>query len=791
MKTIAEPGLRRFAWRRGVASLAVFTLLAACGGGGGGGGGEADSIGSVQRMVADVAGDSTGTVGEPLGVVPGIRVVDGSGAGIGGVTVSFRVEPGGSVSPATAVTGADGRARPSAWTLGGAAGTQVLVATATGGGEQRFSVAAMPGPPNRLEAVSSLAQSGEQGGAVAQPPAVRVLDAFGNPIPGETLSFVVEQGGGSISGSPALTSAAGVATLQAWTLGSDPGSNVVRAVYPGLPDVVFTAEALEALALSIESVQINQGTQSPSGDVDLVAGRPGLLRVMLKANRSNTARPEVRVRLFQDGAPLWTEIIPAPLSGVPTDPDLSSVVQTWNLALTGDEIRPGMSLEVVADPQELVTVSSRDSMRFPVGSGAAPVQVRTLAPLRILFIPIEATAHGRTGGIFPENVENFLASTRRWLPTAEIQAELRGTNFVTDADLTDQDAIGQLLSDLQAARSLESAGDRYYHGIIPRVSGLPISGIAFRPSFPSSSFRSALSFDHLPGAAETVAHELGHNLGRMHAPCGDPDSPDPNFPYPGGATVMPGYDVTDRLLRSASDFSDYMGYCRPRWTSDYTYQGILDWRRNDPLAVAGDEGAAVDADALPRPGLLLWGRTGANGVELNPAFRLEAAPVLPDEDGPNRLRGLAADGRVVFDLSFAGVTVPHAADPAARHFSYFVPLAEADFAALHTIELAGPQGRASHVLEAAAGSGPAPAKASEAMQAVRQDALPGGGLRVRWDRARSPVAMLRDRRSGHIMAIGRSGDLSLSAEAVAGTEPELLFSDGVQTMRATPQWQEK
>ena len=791
MKTMAGLGFRRFAWRRTMALLAAVTLLAACGGGGGGGG-EADSIGSVQRMVVDVAGASLGVVGQPVGAVPGVRVIDGSGVGIGGVTVNFTVESGGSVSPATVTTGADGRARPQSWTLGGVAGTQALVATAVGGGAQRFDVTASPGPPERLEAVSSLAQSGEAGGAVAQPPAVRVVDAFGNPIVGEPLSFVVEQGGGSVSGNPALTSTAGVATLQAWTLGSDPGNNVVRAVYPGLADVVFTAEALAPLALSIEAVQINQGTQSETGGVDIVAGRPGLLRVMLKADRSNTARPDVRVRLFQDGAPLWTEIISAPLSGgVPTDPELSSVVQTWNLELTGDEIQPGMSLEVVADPQELISVVSRDPMRFPVGSGEAAVQVNTLAPLRILFIPIEATAHGRTGLIFPENVENFLASTRRWLPTAEIQAELRGTNFVTDADLTDQDAISQLLSDLQAARRLEAAGDRYYHGIMPRISGLPISGIAYRPTFSSSPFRSALSFDHLPAAAETVAHELGHNLGRMHAPCGDPASPDPNFPYAEGATVMPGYDVEDRLLRTATGVSDYMGYCRPRWTSDYTYQGILDWRMNDPLAVAGDAGAAIDADALPRAGLLLWGRTGAGGVELNPAFRLEAQPALPDEGGPNSLRGLAADGRVVFELSFAGTAVPHAADPTERHFSFFVPLGEENFAALHTIELTSPEGRASHVLDAADGPEAAAVKARETLETVRQDALPGGGMRVRWDTARSPVAMLRDRRSGHIMAIGRSGDLSLSAAAVAGTEPELLFSDGVQTMRSTPQWQEK
>lgn len=786
MTTMAKPGFRRAAWWRTTVIMAALATLAACGGGGGGG-----SSAPTQRLVTEVIGDRNGVVGQPLGTLPGMRVVDGNGAGIAGVTVSFRVEPGGSVSPATVVTGTDGRARPATWTLGSVAGNQVLVATATGGGEQRFSVTADPGPPSQLEPVSTLIQSGETGLAVAQVPSVRVLDAFGNPIPGLTLPFVVEAGGGSVVGSPAVTNAVGVATLQTWTLGPEAGSNLVRVALPGLLDVVFAAEALPALDLEIESVQINQGSQDTAGGVDLVADRPGLLRVVLKANRDNTARPDVRVRLFQDGAPLWTEIITAPVNGVPTDPDLGFIWQTWNLELTGDEIQPGMSLEVVADPQELINVSSRDSTRFPVGGGQALLPVSTLPPLRVLFIPIEATSHDATGGIFPENVNNFLASTRRWLPTAELEAELRGTSFVTDADLTDLDSISQLLSDLQALRGAESAGDRYYHGIMPAVNDMPISGIAFRPSSPSSRFRSALSYDRLPVAAETVAHELGHNLGRMHAPCGDVDSPDPDFPYPEGGVGVSGYDVEDDLVRAPNGFSDYMGYCRPRWTSDYTYQGILEWRRNDSLAAVGETGAATDAAALPREGLLLWGRTSARGVELNPGFRLRAQPALSDEAGPNRLRGLGSDGRVLFDLSFEGTAVPHAGDPTERQFSFFVPLDDEQFAALRSIELDSPHGRASQTMRSDAAPGDTAVMASDALPAVRQESTPGGGLRLRWDTARSPVAMLRDRRSGHVMAIGRSGDLSLSAEAVAGTEPELLLSDGVQTSRATTELQER
>lgn len=774
--TLAGAG-RRLGLR--LATLVAAIVLAACGGGGGGGGG---SSAPALQLIADGSGSTTGVVGQPVGQVPGVRVVDGTGAGVAGITVSFQVgQAGASVSPATVSTGADGRARPNTWVLGTQAGVNSLVATAQGvAGERRFTVTAEPGAPAVLAAGSIQQQIGDLGQPVAQPPAVVVSDSFGNRVAGAVVEFSVVQGGGSVAGGSATSDANGIARVEAWTLGPDEGLNELRASLAGAGAVTFTAEALPPVELSIEGVQLNQATQTGPGDITAVAGRPGLLRVIVTATRPNTLTPDVRVRLFRNGTLAWERILPARAASVPQEPTLSSLNSTWNIELTPDEVQPGIAVEALVDPGEELSLPSRENTRFPRGSGQAPIAVEALAPLRVLFIPVQATRHNATGQIFPGNVEDFLVNARLWLPVHDIQPELRSTPFVTDRDLTDVEDIEGLLSDLQAVRTAEAAGDRFYHGIIPAVQDIPVAGIAYVPSIPSSPFRTGLSYDRLPRAAETVAHELAHNFGRSHSPCGsDITGVDPSYPYGDGGIGEAGYHIEEGSLRGPSGYFDYMGYCQPRWTSDYTYRAVLDWFADPRFsALAGD---APVARAAETSGLLLWGRMNSSGVDLNPAFQLQARPVLPEAGGPNLLRGVAVDGEVLFELSFAGEAVPHAADPTERQFSWFVPLSPAQAAVLDRVELITPQGVA---LQAARGGPPAgaPGLAADAVAApARHERLPGGGLRVNWDPQQSPVALVRDRRSGHVVGIGRSGELRFDAATAASIEPELLMSDGLRT----------
>jgi hypothetical protein len=290
-------------------------------------------------------------------------------------------------------------------------------------------------------------------------------------------------------------------------------------------------------------------------------------------------------------------------------------------------------------------------------------------------------------------------------------------------------------------------------------------------------------------------------MGRPHVPCGAPANPDPEFPYFGGNIGAVGFDIVDNSLRGPVGFTDYMGYCPRNWTSDYTYQKILEWRMADTLAApvpTGADGAdgAADADSsplaaaprppvAPEPGVMLWGSVNAREVTLNPAIAMEARPVMPDRDGPHQLRGLDANGQVLFDVSFEGTEVPEAEDPTARHFAWFLPLSPGDAALLERVELSGPHGYAVRMtnLGGEADQAEETAEAAMARHEVQARRLPDGETTLSWNPERHPVAVVRDASTGEILAIARSGQLRL-AGLPRGARPELLLSDGVRSERS-------
>ncbi|HEX6037535.1 Ig-like domain-containing protein [Longimicrobium sp.] len=110
-----------------------------------------------------------------------------------------------------------------------------VVAACEGGGTN-------PAVATSITATSATTQQAIAGTAVAQAPAVRVLDQRGDPMPGVTVSFTVA-GGGTVAASSAITDAAGNATSGTWTLGATAGNQTVTAGVPSLQPVQFTATA--------------------------------------------------------------------------------------------------------------------------------------------------------------------------------------------------------------------------------------------------------------------------------------------------------------------------------------------------------------------------------------------------------------------------------------------------------------------------------------------------------------------------------------------------------------------
>jgi hypothetical protein len=202
-----------------------------------------DAVSNDANQLVAVAGDSQSaaagaTLPEPLVV----QVTDGFGNPIAGVPITWSADVG-SVSEQTTATGSDGLASVQR-TLGTDAGVQHATAEASGlaGSPVTFTQIASAGAAATLEPVSGDGQSAVVGTSVAEPLVVRARDAAGNPVAGMAVTWVVGNGGGSVSPQTSITGDGGLASTR-WTVGGAPGPNSVTAVISGVGTVGFTATA--------------------------------------------------------------------------------------------------------------------------------------------------------------------------------------------------------------------------------------------------------------------------------------------------------------------------------------------------------------------------------------------------------------------------------------------------------------------------------------------------------------------------------------------------------------------
>jgi hypothetical protein len=118
-------------------------------------------------------------------------------------------------------------------------------------------------------------QSGDPGDTLFFPLTVQVADARGIPVGGETVTFVVATGGGSLTSTRVETSAGGMAQTD-FILGPTPGAQTVTATVRGAAPVTFSAVASGATATQLVIVSGN----GQSGTVGASLGAPVVVRAV-------------------------------------------------------------------------------------------------------------------------------------------------------------------------------------------------------------------------------------------------------------------------------------------------------------------------------------------------------------------------------------------------------------------------------------------------------------------------------------------------------------------------------
>jgi Peptidase M66 len=337
--------------------------------------------------------------------------------------------------------------------------------------------------------------------------------------------------------------------------------------------------------------------QPVASNVPVVAGRDGLLRVMVEPEpgfepRTITAHLELRT----DAGPLPAMDVLLSVTGPSVEADLAS---SFDFELPGATITPDLGFDVKLRDAEKHGAPSAGA-EFP-GSGAALAlgAKSSGSALHMVLVPFVYQADGSDR--LPDLGDGPIARYRQELlelyPTPAVEIRIHDPIPWATAVSANANGWGEILQELLSRRQQDRANDEatpdeYYYGLFAPASDLAsycagglgcVLGLTSTAVDPSEEFLRGsvgIGFGDEQSAL-TMAHETGHAHGRMHAPCAPPggfiSQVDPSYPHTDAQIGSWGYDIVGKeLIDPAGEVRDLMSYCTPAWVSDYTYGGLFE-----------------------------------------------------------------------------------------------------------------------------------------------------------------------------------------------------------------------
>lgn len=481
----------------------------------------------------------------------------------------------------------------------------------------------------------------------------------------------------------------------------------------------------------IEKAEVGQSLLKDG--LRLVGGKPALLRVYYTADRPELPA-RLRARVFAAGTYLGELKLEGPAQ-VPQAARVDELGSTYNATVPAEWVKPGLRVELEADPDNAIGEGVETDNRLTL----EPAVGKELA-FYLTVVPVVV------GGKAPPayDLETIRKNLLKLWPLTRVDVKERAgyTSQYTD--------WGQLLGECRRVQVSDNSSRAYY--CVGNIGG----GIAYVPgrtAFGQPSFR-------------VMTHEVGHNFGLLHAPCGVEG--DPNYPYPGAPTQTWGYDRFANALQ-APTLKDIMSYCSPNWVSDYHYdkaQGYLEKYPSSPNLRATGQG----------PSYLVSGRIRDGQVHLDPVFKLGLAPDAPRAGG-YRLRLQTAGGAVEAAFEPETVEVPHGSQAAPeQHFTLLLP-APGDLRAVEVLERGEVRLRREAPVRPQAG---VPATGAALERTPER-------LELSWNHRDYPHALLvhvaEDGRRTTLSAGLRGGRAVFARDAVpGGGHLELSLSDGLYSV---------
>jgi hypothetical protein len=299
-----------------------------------------------------------------------------------GVTVRFSVEGGGSLSTATAVSGRDGVASV-AWTLGSNSSIAQSVRASIPGPDGlaraaiTFTASSKAGTARKIEVTSGNNQVGPGSHMLVSPLVARVVDAFGNPVEGATVEWVVSgSGSGTVSPINTRTDFAGLSSARR-TLGAQLGTYTTVARSSGAGEVIFTSTVVSASDLVPAAIAVHTGNAQTAG----VGESPAMpLTVVVRSSQGYpVGGAQVRWSVVSGGGRVLPEIATTNGDGVATAlVEFGGVPggQSFRATLSATGAHVSFSGTAAATTPSVIERVGGEGQSGPVGTSLAPYQVR-------------------------------------------------------------------------------------------------------------------------------------------------------------------------------------------------------------------------------------------------------------------------------------------------------------------------------------------------------------------------------------------------------------------------------
>ena len=369
---------------------------------------------------------------------------------------------------------------------------------------------------------------------------------------------------------------------------------------------IESSSLTSASVIELTGLEVTQAVQDLTNDVELVKGKTTYVRAHVKSASGSTVF-NVKSRLIgrRGGKPISAALSPMNLGGnldVLGSPLRQTLAQSFYFRLPPSWTSGNVELEFVGVSHEIECkeVASTDN------DCKASVTFLETPKLKVSLIGVQWKDSG--GTLHDPDATDYAAVVQ------DIEAQLpihdldwsnpyELNDWVADSVPPDSDVAGQwslsdVLSKLADKRTLDGVTDRIYYGLLVDYPSGADLGLGNRPGWHSAGFYRSTD-------PTTGSHEIGHNLNRRHITCsGGEGSPDPGYPYTDGHisevdtgnNAYFGFNIyTEAILRP--NVGDLMGYCRPRWVSDYTYEAMRS--RIDSVWLALDKETTIAAAGDP------------------------------------------------------------------------------------------------------------------------------------------------------------------------------------------------